>query len=117
MIDRTGIRGLIKGTRENIPYWVDRLPELPTGMLDLLERIREGRFKFEWKQDELEKLRKEIRAGNRRTIMAIIGATLMIGCFILLGFNNPILGLSDTTIITWALGVAGTAILYLSYIR
>ncbi len=117
MIDRTGIRGLIKGTRENIPYWVDRLPELPTGMLDLLERIREGRFKFEWKQDELEKLRKEIRAGNQRTIMAIIGATLMIGCFILLGFNNPILGLSDTTIITWALGVAGTAILYLSYIR
>ncbi len=115
--DRTGIRGLIKGTRENIPYWIDRLPELPTGMLDLLERIREGRFKFEWKQDELENLRKEIRAGNRRTILAIIGATLMIGCFILLGFNNPILGLSDTTFITWILGAAGTVILYLSYIR
>ncbi|NNE37463.1 MAG: ubiquinone biosynthesis regulatory protein kinase UbiB, partial [Gammaproteobacteria bacterium] len=115
MTDRTGIRGLIKGTRENMPYWIDRLPELPTGMLDLLERIREGRFQFEWKQDELEKLRNEIRTGNRRTIMAIIGSTLMIGCFILLGFNNPILGLADTTIITWLLGISGTIILYLSY--
>lgn len=117
MTDRTGIRGLIKGTQENFPYWVDRLPELPTGLLDLLERIREGRFKFEWKQDELEKLRKEMQASNRRTILAIIGATLMIGCFILLGFNNPILGLADTTVITWVLGVIGTLILYLSYIR
>ena len=117
MVDRTGIRGLIKGTRENLPYWVDRLPELPTHVIDLLEQIREGRFKFNWNQIELEKLRSEMKESNRRTILAIIGATLLIGFFILTGVHDPSLNTSNTTMLTWLLGALGVVTLYMSFNR
>jgi ubiquinone biosynthesis protein len=117
MVDRTGIRGIINGTRENLPYWVERLPELPTNILDLLERMRDGRLKLDWKQDELEKLRNEIKESNRRTVFAICGATLLIGFFVLVGVNNPALELSAFRKMEWLLLSIGGISLYLSFSR
>lgn len=115
--ERSGVRGFIRGGKENLPYWIEHLPELPTNVLDLLERLREGRLKFEWNQHELEQLRLEMRESNRRTIQSIIGATLMIGSFILIGVNNPVISPSSATMLSWALGIAGGISLYLSFTR
>ena len=117
MTDRTGIRGLIKGARENLPYWVDRLPGLPTNLLDLAERIHEGRFKLDWHEDELEKLRNEIRESNRRTILTIIGATLLIGFFIFVGVETPSLSTENSSILAWSLGAIGVLSLYTAFTR
>ena len=117
MLGRSGIRGLLKGTRNNLPYWIDRLPELPNHIIDLLERIREDRFKFDWKQDELENLRNEVKESNRRNILAIFGATLLIGCFILVGVNNPSIDTDSSTVMAWILGIFGALSLILSLNR
>jgi len=114
MGERVGLRGLIRGTRENMPYWLDRLPELPTKLIDLLDRVRDGRFQLEWKQDELKRLREEIRQGNRRSIEAIIGATLLIGCFILVGLDIEPGTPFDLKLFTALLGLGGVLTLYFS---
>ena len=115
--NRSGIRGLLRNTQENLPYWVERLPDLPGNILDLTERLREGRYTFEWNQQEIEKLRKEMRDSNRRTIQAIIGATLLIGGFIVIGVNNSLLDPKGFSILSWILGVTGTAFLLLAFTR
>ena len=58
--ERVGLRGLIKGTRENLPRWLDRLPELPNKVIDLLERLRDGRIQVRSKSEDSEQLRREV---------------------------------------------------------
>ena len=48
MNKRVGVRGLIEGTKYNIPHWLDRLPDLPNKVIDLVERMREGKIHVEW---------------------------------------------------------------------
>lgn len=117
MGERAGLRGLIRGTKENIPHWLDRLPELPTKALDLLDRVRDGKFQFEWKQDELRNLRQELKEGNRRNVLVIIGATLLIGCFILVGVSAAPELVSKSGILAWLLGGSGVLTLYFSLRR
>ena len=111
MSDRAGIRGLVTGTKENMPNWLDRLPELPSKAIDLIDRIRDGKFQLEWKQDELKSLRHEVRRGNRRNVLAIIGSTFLIGCFILIGMNSLGGMSSEVSILRWILGATGLIIL------
>ncbi|MEX2354160.1 MAG: ubiquinone biosynthesis regulatory protein kinase UbiB [Gammaproteobacteria bacterium] len=112
--ERAGIRGLIKGTRENTPYWLDRLPELPTKVFDLVDRFRDGRLQFEWRQDELRKMREEMREGNRRNVLSIVGATLLIGCFILAGLGLSTEPPGEIPLLAWLLGLSGTLVIYFS---
>ena len=78
MNERVGVRGLVRGTRENMPYWLDRLPELPSRTIDLIERLRDGKIQFEWRSRELEELRRDLREHNRRTTLAIVGGAVLL---------------------------------------
>jgi ubiquinone biosynthesis protein len=110
MQDRVGLRGVIRGIRNNLPYWLDRLPGFPGRVLDLVERLGDGRFQFEWKQEELQRIRHELHENNRRTTLAIIGATLLIGCFVLATLGAA----ADSNMVSWILGIAGVTSLYFS---
>lgn len=85
MKDRIGIRGLYKGTKKNIPYWVDRLPDLPNKIVEVIERTKDGKLQFEWKSQELEKLRQESRNDKDRTIFAIIASGFVISAAVIYG--------------------------------
>ena len=117
MRQRTGVRGLVKETRDNLPYWLDRLPDLPNNVIDLVDRLRDGRVQIEWKQDELRRLRLEMRENNRRNLLAIVGATLLICSFLLVGAGGAADLSVQSSIWTWVLGVSGAVILYFSLLR
>ena len=107
MSERIGLRGLVRGTRENIPHWLDRLPELPGKIMDLVDSTREGRLQLEWTSDEVRRLRKELREHNRRNRLALIGAALIIAG--VLSVEIPVLDslFAGTPVLTWVLGVCG----------
>ncbi|HSR61969.1 MAG TPA: ubiquinone biosynthesis regulatory protein kinase UbiB [Gammaproteobacteria bacterium] len=115
MSDRMGIRGLYKGTKENLPRWLDRLPELPNKTIDLIERLRDGRVQFAMRSEDIEELRKEIRASNQRTVMAIIGSTFVICAAIIYGLDgfSPVM-IGGAPVLTWALGITGLGLLVFS---
>lgn len=114
---RTGVRGLFRGTMENLPYWLDRLPEFPAKLMALADKLSDGRFQFEWNQEELKKLRLEIRESNLRNILSIIGASMLIGCFMLAGFYlNPAV-IANYRLIAPLLGLSGAMLLYISLRR
>jgi len=114
MSERAGIRGLLSGAKENMPHWLDRLPELPGMTIDLIDRIRDGKFQFEWKQDELKALRHEVQKGNQRNVLAIIGSTFLIGFFILVGMNSLGDLSSEASVLRFFFGAMGLIILALA---
>ena len=117
MGSRTGVRGLLRGTLENLPYWLDRLPGFPGKLMDIADKVSDGRYQFEWNQTELKNLRLEIRTGNRRNILSILGASLLTGCFILAGLHLTPEIMTDYSVIAPLLGLSGTILLYFSLRR
>ncbi|MBM2830611.1 MAG: 2-polyprenylphenol 6-hydroxylase [Gammaproteobacteria bacterium] len=115
MSDRVGFRGLIKGTKENLPHWLDRLPELPNKTIDLIERLRDGRIQIEWKSQEIEKLRNEVRLSNQRTVLAVIGSTFIICAAVIYGLDgySPVM-VSGAPWLTWVFGTIGLGLLVFS---
>ncbi|MCI0401117.1 MAG: ubiquinone biosynthesis regulatory protein kinase UbiB [Gammaproteobacteria bacterium] len=113
---RAGIRGLVKNTRENFPLWAEKLPDLPNKLIDLVERARKGKLHVEWQSTEIEKLRREIRRTNRRSVLTIVGSAFIISAslvFALDGFAPMMLG--NAPLLTWLLGGMGVVMLFAAY--
>ena len=118
MSQRVGFRGLIEGVKYNIPHWLDRIPDLPNKVIDLVERMREGKIHVEWHSEELERLQAEMRLYNRRNILAIIGSSLVLGGVVLYGLygldgNTPVM-IGQFPLVSWVLGVVGGGVLWLA---
>ena len=104
MSGRVGLRGLIRGTRENVPHWLDRLPELPGKIIDLVDRSREGKLVVKWKSEELRQLRKDMSGNQRRQVWAIIGSSFLLACVISVFMNGSPQSLSSVPLFSWILG-------------
>jgi 2-polyprenylphenol 6-hydroxylase len=115
MSDRVGLRGLVKGAKENLPRWLDRLPELPNKTIDLIERMRDGRIQVRSKFEEIEHLRREIREGSQRTVLAIIGSALILSAAVIYGLDGyaPVM-FGGAPWLTWVFGSIGLGLLVFS---
>ena len=115
MHDRLGVRGLAKGLKENLPRWLDRLPDLPNKAIDIIERLRDGKIQMELKAPELEKIRTEIRQSNKRSVLATIGSAFIICAavrFGLDGYSPAMVG--GVPYLTWLFGGVGLLLLLFS---
>ena len=112
MSERVGVRKLMAASKENLPQWLNRLPELPAAMLDVLEKAKNGQLKVESQSHQMEEIRREIRRANQRTVFAIIGTGFIVGASVILGldgYSPAMLGNAPYT--AWALGALGVMML------
>jgi ubiquinone biosynthesis protein len=112
MSEQVGARSILRHLRENIPQWAERLPRLPNLLDDVLRQARNGELKVQWESEQLEQIRREIRAANRRTFGAITGGTLVVSAALIQGldgYSDVILW--DAPLLAWLLGIAGVAVL------
>jgi len=112
MNEHIGWRGLVKSLKQNAPLMAEKLPELPLLLHDVLEKAHNGKLKIEWKSDELEKLRRDLRRSSRRNYATITGAAMLISAAILLGLDGraPTI-VFDAPLLSWILGGLGGIIL------
>ncbi len=115
MHDRLGVRGLAKGLKENLPRWLDRLPDLPNKTIDIIEKIRDGKIQVELKAPELEKIRTEIRQSNQRSVLATIGSAFIICAAVIFGLDgySPAM-VGGVPYLTWLFGGVGLLLLLFS---
>lgn len=115
MHDRLGVRGLAKGLKENLPRWLDRLPDLPNKTIDIIEKIRDGKIQVEIKAPELEKIRTEIRQSNQRSVLATIGSAFIICAAVIFGLDgySPAM-VGGVPYLTWLFGGVGLLLLLFS---
>ena len=112
MKERVGLRGLLKGTRENLPRWLDRLPEFPTKVIDLIERLRDGRIQVQSRSEDTEHLRREVHATGQRIVLAIISAAFILCAAVIYGLDGyaPAM-LGGVPWLTWFFGSLGLGLL------
>ena len=109
MKDQIGPTAFMKRMRANMPVWSEKMPEIPALMHDYLRKAVDGNLEINYKSEQLEKIRDDIKKGNRRIINAIAGAGFIISSAILLGMYNyspeTLFGLPVSVTIFGAIGV------------
>jgi ubiquinone biosynthesis protein len=116
MSERMGLRGLLRGTRENLPHWLDRLPYLPTKVIDLIDRLRDGKIQLENNSRDIKHLRHELRSYNRRTVLSVIGSGALMSSAIVYGLGGDAPAIvAGAPLISWIAGVTGFLLLILVF--
>ncbi|MDH3314958.1 MAG: ubiquinone biosynthesis regulatory protein kinase UbiB [Gammaproteobacteria bacterium] len=108
MRDQLGARALIRELKKHAPRWGETLPALPGVAFDVLRQARDGKLRVEMSSKEIESVRREIRRANQRTVLAVVGAALILSATALLGLDgySPRI-IAGAPLLTWVLGALG----------
>jgi ubiquinone biosynthesis protein len=112
MGEQLGMRGLARQVQVNAPRWGEIFPLLPGLVHDVLRQAQDGRLRVESDSRELREIRREIRRGTRRTVLAITGAALVIAAAVVYGLDGftPLMW-GRVPAATWLMGGLGAALL------
>ena len=79
MSEQVGPKAFLRRVKDTLPQLSEDLPELPLLAHRVLRKAVDGRLEVKWNSPQLDDLREQIDAGNRRTQWSIFGAALLIG--------------------------------------
>nr|MDA3870481.1 ubiquinone biosynthesis regulatory protein kinase UbiB [Gammaproteobacteria bacterium] len=107
MDEQIGTKAMLRGFKENLPYMVEKMPELPMLIYQTLKNSAEGQDQ-EAQLQEIRKIRAEIKRGNQRNVIAIGGASLLLSAFIVFGLDGyaPAMFMG-APVLSWILGGIG----------
>ncbi len=78
MSEQIGVRASYRNFRRHLPAVMERAPLTLDNSLKALEILAQNRARMEVHGEELQAIRHEIRAANRRTVQAIAGGALLV---------------------------------------
>jgi ubiquinone biosynthesis protein len=111
MDEQVGVRAMIRGMRRHLPLILEQLPEMPGLLHDALTARSRMEVHQASRRDRIEALRREVRVANRRTVLALVGGSLLLSA-VLLAALTDLPGALGLPWIGWAL--AGGAVLSLA---
>ncbi len=118
MSERVGFRRLLRSSRDNLPFIIERLPQMPALIFDTLERLAD-RDAQQARDDEADRQLQEGQTANgRRTVLVISGSALIISAALLLGLDGyaPVM-LGDAPLLTWLAGGIGVGCVLLALLE
>jgi len=87
MKERVGMGAIWHNLREEVPHWIETVPELPRLLHDALLELRKPSSKVSQNNPELQQL---LQNYHRRNILAIAGGSFLISAAILIGLNTHV---------------------------
>ncbi|MFA7388058.1 MAG: ubiquinone biosynthesis regulatory protein kinase UbiB [Thiohalobacteraceae bacterium] len=111
MSEQVGARAFLRNLHASVPLWTEKLPEIPQLMHQVLEQAANGRLRVTWTSEELHKLRRDLRAANRRNVAAILGVGALIAAALIYGLDGfaPLM-VAGAPLLTWVFGA--TAVIF-----
>ena len=114
MEDQIGARAMLRNMKDDLPYLLEKLPEMPGLIYNATKRIADG-GDFEKLSEDMMRIQYQLKRNNRRTVLTISGAGLLLSGLLLFGFNAEIQpAILGVPVLTWLLSGAGSIMLLLS---
>ncbi len=111
--EHLGPRALLRTLRKELPTWWERLPQLPAMVHETLRRAQDGELMLEWKTEELQRIREQLRENHRRLYFVIAGSGLIISATLaLIATHAEPAGWSMLPFISLGIGVLGIFLLW-----
>lgn len=111
MKDKLGPRSFFKHIKENAPQWAEQLPKLPNLIFDVLEQTKKGQLKVELNETQMQQIKQEIKSGNKRSIRAIVGGSLLITSALLVNVELSFFAGNYANLPTIISGILGITLL------
>ncbi len=112
MSEQIGRRAFIKKLKTNLPALTEHLPDLPVKLHKIIEEAASGKLELQWRSEELNKLRREVRSNHRTTVTIISGSTLLLSGTLLLVFGSgALIPATAASLIGGGLGIGGGLVL------
>lgn len=112
MDEQVGTKAMLRGFKKNLPYIAEKMPEMPNLIYAAIKRAAEGES-HEEQQHEMKELRQEIVRANQRTVMTMIGSSLLISAFVVYSLT-PVSSVSllSVPVMTWVTGGLGSLFIF-----
>ena len=119
MSEQIGTRAFVRRLQTNLPIWSEKLPELPALLHRYLSNsVHSGTPGQGGVQDLQNELRREIRRGTRRVIVALVGMALIVGAALNLAIERGAGQQWDQlSPAVWLLGLSGLVIAGFAWLR
>ena len=108
---QVGPQAAFRKVRHQLPDWAQQWPELPGLVHRALQNAVDGRLEVNFRSNELQALRGEVRQNHRRLLRAITGATLLIGLSVLISTESVLTYTAEFRWPLWLAGVGGGLLL------
>lgn len=116
MHEQIGIKALARGMKTHFPKLLEKMPETPLLMADVINKLSKEKLRLRYDARQLDRLNRTLREGQRANGMRIVSSALFIGGILLL--NQPAsvhwLGLPW---ISWLCFIASAGLFYQSLKR
>ncbi|TDJ31285.1 MAG: ubiquinone biosynthesis regulatory protein kinase UbiB [Gammaproteobacteria bacterium] len=89
MKDKTGPSAAWRDLKQRFPLWVEKAPEIPGLVYDVLHRASEGRLRVRLDPAELKKLDRRADRRHRQHILSVLGGALLIGAAVVFSQQEP----------------------------
>jgi ubiquinone biosynthesis protein len=110
MADQVGPQAFARRVREQFPQMSEDLPEVPLLVHRVLRKAVDGELTVNWRSEQLDQIRAEIRNGNQRSRLGIAGGTLVIAGILAAGLLGERVAF-DPLWLTAAISGSGLALL------
>jgi len=107
MKDKTGPSAAWHDLKQRFPIWIEKAPEIPGLVYDVLHRASEGRLRVRLDPAELKKLDRQAETRHRRQVLSILGAALLVAGAVVFGLQAPNPNLANWVGVLLAVGGVG----------
>ncbi len=112
MAEQVGTKALIKGFKKNLPYMVEKLPELPELFYEALKKSAQGE-EYQQQINELKKLRQQLVHNQRQGLFVLAGSALLVSSVLTLNQGVAGMHLLGMPAASWVLAGTGSFFLWL----
>jgi ubiquinone biosynthesis protein len=105
MEEQVGPRALLRNIKDDMPYLIEKMPEIPGLIYKSLKAYSEGEYHLK-QIDEINKIRKELNQNNQRSLIVISGSGLIIAASVVYALSSAPL-IIGAPLLSWAFGITG----------
>ncbi len=110
-----GLRSLLKTAKADLPKLLEQGPHIPVMVNEIIHHIHKQQLNQQSESQQLEQLREEIKQHNKKIIITLTGATLLITAVLSSSALAPVaMSISSPN---WILGATGLALVLYSLLK
>lgn len=106
MEEQVGPRALLRNIKDDLPYLIEKMPEIPGLVYKSLKAYAEGDYHLK-QIKEINKIREELNQNHQRSLVVISGSGLLIAASVVYALASSVPLILGAPVLAWAFGITG----------
>jgi len=106
MEEQVGARAMLRHLKEDMPYMIEKLPELPGLVYKSLKAYADGEYHIK-QVKEIEKIRKELSQNHHSSMLVLSGSSMLVASSVVYSLAGAVPLLLGAPVLSWVFGATG----------